>query len=127
MAKILSFHTKPTSSGLGVSHIARLDCGHDHYAGYYQDFPSDVVVGSEVVCERCETIAKQIEWLEQLDVKTVHHVRFRVRFGGTYTYYKLDKTSPSCFLSIGGTYATPEIDATLRKIGLSPISPTEQA
>src|SRR5271156_448863 len=127
MSKVVSFSSQPTSSGFGVCHMAQLDCGHDAYAGYYKTFPDEVVVGSELSCERCKEIAEAIAWLNALDVKTVHHVRFRPRFGGTYTFYKLDSTSPSNFLSIGGCHATPEIDAVLRRIGLLPISPSEAA
>ena len=127
MSKVTGFQQEPTSSGFSVSYQATLDCGHLAYAGYYKQFPADVAIGSELPCERCKTIAEQISWLESLDVKRVHHVRFRKRFGGTYTYYELNRESPSNFYSIGGTYATPEIDGVLRRIGLSPISPTEPA
>jgi hypothetical protein len=127
MSKVTGFGQHPTSSGMGIVHIALLDCGHEAYAGYFQTFPADVIIGSELPCGQCKTIAEQIAWLEALDPKVVHHVRYRPRFGGTYTFYKLDVTSPSGFFSIGGTYATPEIDAILQHKGLSPISPTEQA
>jgi hypothetical protein len=127
MSKVTGFKEQPTSSGLGICHSASLDCGHETYAGYYKTFPADIVIGSELACERCADIQKQVAWLESIDPKSVHHARFRPRFGGTYTFYKYDPSSPSCFYSIGGTFATPEIDAVLRRIGISPISPTEQA
>lgn len=128
MSKVTGFKKQPTSSGLGICHSAMLDCGHEAYAGYYKAFPADVKVGSELPCERCQAIAKQVAWIDSLDPKTVHHIRFRNRFGGTYTFYKFDQASPSNFFSIGGCYATPETDAAIaRKRLVAPISPTEIA
>ena len=125
MSKVTGFESGPTSSGLLTWHAATLDCGHRFYSKNYQ--PVTAQLGEEVSCESCNTNCRQVEWLEALDAKTVHHVRYRPRFGGTYTFYKLDYSSPSNFLSIGGTYATPEIDEILKRKGLSPLSPTEVA
>src|SRR5271166_1192774 len=111
MSKVTGFKQQPTSSGFGVCHSATLNCGHEVYADYYKDFPSDVTIGSELPCERCQEIIKQVSWIESLNPQTVHHIRFRPRFGGVYTFYKFDPTSPSNFFSIGGCYATPETDA----------------
>ena len=128
MSKVTGFKQQPTLSGLGIFHSATLDCGHEAYAGYYKTFPADVVVGSELPCERCQVIAEQVAWIESLDPKTVHHIRFRDRFGGTYTFYKFDQSSPSNFFSLGGCYATSETDAAIARKGLiAPISPTEAA
>lgn len=128
MSKVTSFSHRATSSGYGTCHFATLDCGHEFYAGYYKNFPADIRLGSDVACERCEAIKKQVAWIETLNPADVHHIRFRARFGGTYTFYKLDHTSPSDFFSIGGCYASPETDAAIARMKLvAPISPTEQA
>lgn len=126
MPKILSFYSHPRTSGFGTTHIASLDCGHEEYAGYYKQFSEQV--GDSIACERCEAIAKSVVWIDSLDRSEVHHIRFRARFGGTYTFYKFDPASPSNFFSIGGCYATPETDSAITRKGLcAPISPTECA
>jgi len=128
VSKILSFSNHPTSSGFGTVYVAHLSCGHEEYSGNYNLFPDTTIIGLEIDCARCATIATQVAMIEALDPKDVHHIRFRTRFGGTYTFYKLDHTSPSNFFSIGGCYATPETDAAIARMKLvAPISPTEAA
>ena len=85
-------------------------------------------VGDYIPCKECETIKNQVKWIESLDPKRVHHIRFRPHFGGTYTFYRLDRTSPSNFSSIGGCYANSETDAAIARMKfVAPISPTESA
>jgi len=128
MSKVTGFESGPTSSGMMTWYKARLACGHSWSVASDPWGPIvGVNVGDEKPCEVCDDIAADIAWLETLDIKTVHHVRFKERGGGVYLYYRLDHTSPSSFMLIRGTAATPAIDTVLRRIRLSPISPTEQA
>lgn len=126
MPKIIGFSQQPTTSGMSTVYSAKLECGHLWHEPYYYA-PMTAQLGEDKVCEGCAMNAHQEAWLEALDSETVHHIRFSPRFGGTYTFYKLDHTSPSNFFSIGGCYATPAIDKILQRKGLSPISPTEAA
>ena len=127
MRRVTGFANGPTSSGLLQWYAAVLDCGHN----FYQKDPwkplEGIGIGDEVECERCAQNSQQEDWLRNLDATIVHHARFRPRFGGQYTFYKLDATSPSGFFAIGGTYATPEIDRIIAEKKIATVSPTEHA
>lgn len=81
-------------------------------------------VGDQVHCDTCDREDAQVEWLRSLDRSTVHHGRLR---HGSYYFYRYDAASPSCFFLIGGVMVSPRIEAVLRELKLSPLSPTEQA
>jgi hypothetical protein len=81
-------------------------------------------VGNRVECMQCDNDAATIVWLRALPAGLVHHARFR--YNG-YHLYRHDETSPSGFFLIGSCPATPQFDAILREVGISPISPTEAA
>lgn len=129
LRRVDGFTQGPTSSGLMTWYAAVLDCGHKWYEKPTTWEPiSTVGVGDSVECEQCRQLAKEEDWLRNLDYSQVHHARFNPRFGGQYHYYRRDVTSPSGFLLIGSTAATPRIDALLRtKTNCGPLSPTERS
>lgn len=129
MSTVSGFTSGPTSSGMLTWHAATLSCGHNWHDRQHPWSPVESVkVGDSVVCERCTTNAAEEQWLRDLDYSQVHHSRFDPRFGGLYRFYRLDHTSPSNFMIIGGVAATPAIDAILRtKTNCGPLSPTEPA
>jgi len=94
------------------------------YPNHHNEAHYLTAVGDTVECETCASIARDIQWLKDLDVSTIHHSRLR---HGSYYFYKLDQTSPSNFMAVGGVRACPEVDAVLTQKRLSPLSPTERA
>lgn len=85
-------------------------------------------VGDAVECADCDKNVERIAWLRALPKGSVHHARFDPRFSpGSYHLYKHDVASPSGFFLIGSVPATPEFDAVLAEVRISPISPTEGA
>jgi hypothetical protein len=85
-------------------------------------------VGNRVECMQCDNDAATIVWLRALPAGLVHHARYDPRFApGSYRLYRHDVSSPSGFFLIGSCPATPQFDAILREVGISPISPTEAA
>jgi hypothetical protein len=129
MSKVIGFTQKQTSSGRLICYSAQLDCGHTWSDREQPWSPiTSVQVGAVVDCETCANNKREEEWLEALDYSIVHHARFDPRFGGQYRFYRLDRTSPSNFMLIGGVSATPAIDKILtRKTNCGPLSPTEPA
>lgn len=134
-SRVTGFAYGPTSSGLMNWHACTLDCGHMKYltAGAswtstdVRNYPGSEKIGDVVECDECKGIAAQLQRLAAIDVTTVHHARYRQQFGGRYTLYRIDKTSPSGFISIDSFQAVPQIDSLLSRMGISPISPTEPA
>jgi hypothetical protein len=87
-----------------------------------------VTIGDVKECVRCAENAREEQWLRDLDYSQVHHSRYRQFGGGIYYFYRLDKTSPSGFMLIGGVSATAAIDEILKtKTNCGPLSPTERA
>lgn len=103
---------------------AQLDCGHT----FSKEALETIKVGDVKRCDACETLAREEQWLRDLDYSQVHHSRYRENFGGRYLFYRLDKTSPSNFMLIGAVQATTAIDEILKtKTNCGPLSPTERA
>jgi hypothetical protein len=85
-------------------------------------------VGDTVDCAGCDRDVESIAWLRSLPKGAVHHARYDPRFSpGSYRLYRHDVASPSGFFLMGSVPATPQFDAVLREVGISPISPTEAA
>ena len=119
MTKVLSIETRYSgSSWLQVPYkLAHLACGHEDILG------ADSV--SEMECSTCKAISDSLERLQAI-TEPVCHARFNPRFGGAYMLYKRDTISPSGVMLITSVVAGPAIDAQLRKMGISPLSPTER-
>lgn len=125
---VTGFTSGPTTSGLLTWYAATLTCGHRWYDEHSYGPIKNVNVGDVKECKTCEQHEKEEQWLRDLDYSQVHHSRFDPRFGGQYRFYRLDRTSPSNFMLIGGVAATPAIDAILlTKTNCGPLSPTERA
>ena len=85
-------------------------------------------VGDEIECVECARTIEQIAWLRGLAPGLIHHARFDPRFSpGSYHLYRHDPASPSGFFLVGSVPATPEFDAVLNAIRVSPLSPMEHA
>jgi hypothetical protein len=107
-----------TSSGFRFLHVANPHIEADRLTK----------VGDVVECETCDKNVERIAWLRSLPKGAVHHARFDPRFApGSYHLYRHDQTSPSGFFLMGSVPATPEFDAVLNEVRISPISPTESA
>jgi len=122
-SKIIGFESGPTSSGILTWYHAKLDCGHIHSGGWE---PINLPLGTEIDCKDCDGLAADIAWLKAFNPAEIHHARFSARFSGQYHLYRRDDTSPSGFMLIRSLPSTPEIDAILHEIRISPLSPTER-
>lgn len=99
-----------------------------HYSNPHLEEDRLTKVGDRVDCDACKKDVERIAWLRQLPKGSVHHARFDLRFApGSYHLYRYDQKSPSNFFLLGSVPATKQFDAVLSEVGISPISPTEQA
>lgn len=83
-------------------------------------------VGDEVDCERCDRFAVALAALEALDRRALSHARYRNSCGvGVFYVYRRATESPSGVLLEMSIEARPEAEDLLRRMRLSPLSPTE--
>ena len=109
-----------TNSALPMPYcLSWLSCGHAKSG----ELPLDTAVN----CNECDRQAESLVKVRAV-ASRIHHGRFKRWCGrNLYYFYELNHASPSNFYLIASCEATPEADALLRELRISPLSPTERA